>query len=142
MSEIAIARAGRLIKKGEGCELKVYTCPAGKPTIGYGRNLEDRGISMEEAEHLLKNDLENCARDLSTFAYFQDLSANRKAALLDMRFNLGHGGFRKFRKMHAAFYAGDVSEAARQMLDSTWAHQVKGRAISLARIIETGELNA
>ena len=40
------------IKKHEGLELKVYTCTAGRLTIGYGRNLEDRGITEEEALYL------------------------------------------------------------------------------------------
>jgi len=29
----------------EGLKLKPYHCPAGKLTIGVGRNLEDKGIS-------------------------------------------------------------------------------------------------
>jgi lysozyme len=36
----AIDIATKLIKLNEGCKLEVYTCPAGKPTFGYGTNLE------------------------------------------------------------------------------------------------------
>jgi lysozyme len=32
--------ATKIIKLNEGCKLEVYTCPAGKPTFGYGTNLE------------------------------------------------------------------------------------------------------
>ena len=33
----------------EGLRLKPYHCPAGKHTIGIGRNLEDKGITEKEA---------------------------------------------------------------------------------------------
>ena len=42
-----------LIKKHEGLRLFPYKCSVGKLTIGYGRNIEDTGISKEEAETLL-----------------------------------------------------------------------------------------
>ena len=47
------------LKRHEGISNKVYTCSMNKLTIGYGRNLEDKGISQLEAELLLKNDLED-----------------------------------------------------------------------------------
>ena len=39
----------------EGLELKPYQCTADKLTIGVGRNIEDRGITEDEARYLLKN---------------------------------------------------------------------------------------
>ena len=45
------------LKRHEGLRLKPYTCPAGKLTIAYGRNLDDVGVSKEEAHMLLYNDL-------------------------------------------------------------------------------------
>lgn len=39
--------------KHEGLRLKPYRCPAGKLTIGIGRNLEDKGITEKEAVMLL-----------------------------------------------------------------------------------------
>lgn len=36
----AIEISTEIIKLNEGCKLEVYTCPAGKPTFGYGTNLE------------------------------------------------------------------------------------------------------
>jgi len=139
MIEIAIARAGRLIEGHEGCELKVYDCPAGYKTIGIGRNLEGKGITREEARYLLRNDLRECVRDLAKFPYFERLTANRKAALIDMRFNLGPSRFRAFKKMHAALSKREYGKAAAEMLDSRWAVQVGRRAKRLAQIIETGE---
>ena len=43
------------LKRHEGLKLKPYKCTADKLTIGVGRNLEDVGISEEEAEMLLQN---------------------------------------------------------------------------------------
>ena len=37
----------------EGLRLKPYRCTSNKLTIGVGRNLEDKGISKEEAMRLL-----------------------------------------------------------------------------------------
>lgn len=43
--------------RDEGLRLKPYHCTAGKLTIGYGRNLDDNGISEEEALSMLRNDI-------------------------------------------------------------------------------------
>jgi len=43
----------KLLEFEEGLKLKPYKCPAGKLTIGIGRNLEDRGITEQEAQMLL-----------------------------------------------------------------------------------------
>ena len=51
----------RLLIYHEGLRLGVYRCPAGKLTIGVGRNLEDRGITEEEAYYLLRNDIADVA---------------------------------------------------------------------------------
>ena len=50
----------------EGLRLKPYRCTAGKLTIGVGRNLEDKGISQQEAYELLENDIRECEVQLLT----------------------------------------------------------------------------
>ena len=50
----------------EGLKLKPYQCPAGRLTIGVGRNLEDKGITEKEAVMLLENDIQECLEDLKT----------------------------------------------------------------------------
>ena len=135
-----IARARELIKRHEGLRLKPYRCPAGKLTIGYGRNLEDVGISEEEAEVLLQNDLRRAVETAARCAaehgvLFETLPDDAKVVLTDMAFNLG---FRLsgFRRMFAALKRGDYEEAAREMLDSLWARQVGNRARKLAEIMK------
>ena len=46
--------------KHEGLRLKPYKCTAGKMTIGVGRNLDDVGISEQEALDMLFNDVGKC----------------------------------------------------------------------------------
>ena len=45
-------------RKHEGLRLYPYNCSEGKLTLGIGRNLDDRGITEEEALYLLNNDIE------------------------------------------------------------------------------------
>lgn len=49
-----------------------------------------------------------------------------------MAFNLGMNGLKKFKKMLNAIAEGDDVGVVNEMLDSKWAHQVKGRAWELA----------
>ena len=48
----------------EGLELTPYKCTAGQLTIGVGRNLDDRGITEDEARFLCKNDIKIVEREL------------------------------------------------------------------------------
>jgi len=123
----------------------VYTCTANKLTIGYGRNLEGRGLSGAEALMLLKNDLQDCSMDLREVfgkGRWTRFTAGRKVALMDMRFNLGGAGFRRFKNMIRAINEGYWDVAANEALNSRWAAQVKGRAKTVARQLKTGEVDA
>lgn len=127
------------LKKYEGFRSTIYKDTVGKWTIGYGRNLSDFGITMEEAEELLQNDMEIAiiaAKEL--FDSFDILNDARKAVLANMAFNLGKSRLSGFKKLIKAISDGDYQEAAKQMLDSTWANQVGQRATDLAHMMETG----
>jgi len=54
-----------------------------------------------------------------------------------MVFNLGPGGFGKFKKAIAAMKKEEWEEAANEMLDSRWARQVGNRAKELAAMMRT-----
>ena len=123
----------------EGLKLNPYRCPAGKLTIGVGRNLEDKGISMAEALFLLRNDVEEVRTQLERYPWYTQLDPVRQKVLIDMAFNLGIGGLMQFRKMLAALEAGDYGKTADEMLDSKWARQVGKRAQRLAEMMRTGE---
>lgn len=123
----------------EGMKLKPYTDTVGKITIGVGRNLDDKGITREEAFFLLQNDIRECVRDLERYQWFKELDEVRKKVLVDMRFNLGPSRLQGFKKMIAALERHDYQSAANEMLDSLWAKQVKTRAERLAEMMRTGE---
>ena len=128
--------ATELLKIHEGFSNKVYKCSANILTIGYGRNLEQRGITQAEATFLLKNDVaEADTWCLEHLDYYKDLSSARKAALIDMYVNLGASGLLGFKKMHKALLNKDYKLAKAEMLDSRWATQVGNRSTELAQII-------
>lgn len=125
----------RLIEH-EGIRLKPYRCGAGKLTIGVGRNLEDRGISQEEALYLLKNDIELSEKECqSAFPFYESLDEQRQSVLLEMCFNLGMPRLKGFRMMLEALAYHDYSRASDEMLNSRWARQVGNRALRLAGMI-------
>lgn len=111
-------RALELLQEHEGLELRPYTCPAGALTIGYGRNLEAKGITEDEAYYMLSNDVDECMTDLQAFPFWFNINACRQAVLIDMRYNLGATGFRKFVKMIEALERYDYHKAAVEILDS------------------------
>ena len=53
-----------MLQRHEGLRLKPYKCTAGKLSIGYGRNLDDMGISEVEAMVMLRHDIEQCYQEL------------------------------------------------------------------------------
>ena len=126
--------------KHEGMELKVYKDSLGIETIGIGRNLVDRGVTEEEARYLCNDDIEIVERELiQSFPIVSSLNDTRIRVLLDMAFNVGLPRLRGFKRMWAALDNQDYVEAAKEMLDSKWARQVKTRAYTLARMMESGE---
>ncbi len=122
--------------KHEGLRLKPYKDSLGIYTIGVGRNLDDVGISEDEALYLLDNDIANVEEQCSHFAWFSDLSLIRKQVIIDMVFNLGLTRFLKFKKTISYLSIGDFKSAAKEMLDSKWKEQVGIRAITLSLMLE------
>lgn len=130
------------IKQHEGFRGKPYRCTAGKLTIGYGRNIEDNGITEAEASFLLDNDLKRCESECrQIFYWFDNLDDTRRSVIVEMDFNLGLKKFLGFKKMLAACEKKDYELAAREMLDSLWARQVGQRAETLADLMK-GKSNA
>lgn len=128
------------LRQSEGLSFMPYQCPEGYLTIGYGHNLEANGISLEAAELLLKQDIEIALKQVkNAFIWCPQLDEARMSVLVDMCFNMGITRLCGFKKMLSALEAGDYKTAAKEMLDSKWARQVKGRAVQLSKIMETGE---
>ena len=127
------------LKRDEGVELKAYQDTVGIWTIGIGRNLQDVGVSMEEAEFLLASDIDVAVSELQrTFDWFEDLSDARQRVCINMCFNLGLTRLLGFKKFLAAMEAGDWKTAGVEMLDSKWARQVGVRSTRLRDLVVEG----
>lgn len=142
------------LREHEGFCSREYRDTVGKITIGYGYNVDDRGIeeferitgrfydgsvSFAEAMLLLEHVLLETEHELLTRAsWITKLNGVRYGVLLDMAYNLGVPGLLKFKKTLASIAAGDYALAAQQMLQSKWARQVKGRAVRLSQLMAAG----
>lgn len=126
----------------EGLELKPYKCTAGKLTIGIGRNLDDVGISQDEAVYLLSNDIKRLERALMASATYNSLDESRKAAIMNMAFQLGVNGCLAFKNMWAALASKDWRKAHDEALSSQWAKQTPARANRVALILLNGNLDS
>jgi lysozyme len=144
----------------EGMVLTVYQDTLGIDTIGIGRNLEDRGISQEELDHmdiphidlvyehgitesdaryLAENDVQIVERELlAAHPCVDRLDAVRQLILVDMAYNMGVPRLCKFVKMWHAIHNEKFDDAAKEMLDSRWANQVKSRSTKLANAMHNG----
>ena len=125
-----------LIIKHEGFRSKPYRCPAGRLTIGYGRNLDDCGITVDEAAYLLRQDIDRVKAELSaSYKWFPALSEPRQAVIISMAYNLGIKGFSEFKRMIAWLAVKEYDKASNEMLASAWAGQVGRRASELSEIM-------
>jgi len=127
------------LKKHEGFRSYPYLCTSGKLTIGYGRNLQDVGITQAEAETLLKNDVYTAIRELDKYSWAANLDQVRYDALVNFMFNVGGRTFAMFKKMIAAIEAGNWERASMELLDSRYAKQVGQRAQDVSYMLEVGE---
>ncbi len=130
------------LKRHEGVSAYCYKDINNLEHIGVGRNISKTGIglSMEEIEYLLSNDILRCIKELSAeYQWFGSLDEVRQEAIINIFFNLGATKYRGFKKANAAMEAADYKLAATEFLDSRWARQVGNRALELTDIIRTGE---
>ena len=116
------------IKEYEGLSNVLYKCTSNKVSIGYGRNLEDVGISKDEAEYLLKNDIDIALDEVSEHFDMPNLPEPAQIVLVDMCFNMGISRLLNFRNMIKAMEQDDWDKAADELLDSKSAAQTKRRA--------------
>jgi len=130
------------IKRHKRLRLKPYRCTAGKLTIGYGRNLDDRGITLEEAERMLGEDIGQAINDAIRYVgiyAWKKLDEVRQGVIINMAFNLGLGRLSKFVRLKAALLEGDWERAAQSIEDSLLYRQTGRRGKELAKQMRTGE---
>ena len=128
-----------LIKNFEGFRPTLYTCPGGKPTIGYGHVVKKHEgftkISKDEAENLLRRDVE-AAEHAVTRLVDVPLTDGQYSALVSFVFNLGSGAFQAStlrRKINCRLH----SEAPKQLKRWVWAGGKKLRGLERRRAAES-----
>jgi lysozyme len=131
------------LKRDEGCKLHAYADHLGYTTIGIGRLIDERkggGITKEEAEYLLANDVERVSNSIAAFIPWTDnLDDARRGVLINMAFQLGIQGMLAFQKTLSHIRDGRYVAAASEMLQSKWAKQTPERAERLAKQMATGQ---
>lgn len=138
MRIIAMMNLKGWIKNHENCKLRLYTDTEEKLTIGWGRNIQDNGISQAEADFMFDNDFARCQKELAQYSWYVDQPQNVKDALMNMNFNLGISRLLGFKKMITALVAKDYTKAAIEALNSKWSQQVGQRAKDVALMIRQG----
>jgi len=126
----------------EGVRSHAYKCSANMITVGVGRNIDQNGglgLSDDEIDYLLENDIKRCRKELETYSWFSDLDDVRQDALINMCFNLGLSRLANFKNALSSMAVGAYSDAAEHFLDSRWATQVGNRAQEVAHMIRTGQ---
>ncbi len=144
----------RRIEFHEGYRANPYLCTAGKKTIGIGRNLEARpfttqelyviqdpnNITREEAIWLLKEDIIDLIVQITKrIPVYSKLDRERSYALVDMCYQMGIDGVKKFNKMLMALDEKVWGRAFIECLDSKYAKDTPVRAKRIAWLLKTGE---
>jgi len=142
-----MSKLEEMIERHEGYRAFPYHCTSGKLTIGIGRNIEERGVSRDEAEYMLRNDIEASTKELTAqFPWFSSLGPVCQAAMIDLHFNMGMAALLKFKSMLGLMEEGFYGAASRQLLvgsgpggKSRYYSQVGVRAETISKMIHTGE---
>ena len=124
------------VKKHEGFRNKVYLDSLGKRTVGYGHLcVEDKWVdgwtySQVELEDLLEKDLQSAIDQAGDMCKDIALHEDAKNTIIEMIFQLGGSGVKKFRNMWSALREAPPNYvvASLEMLDSKWAKQTPNRA--------------
>lgn len=141
MTQDARYLAKILIAKHEDYRQFPYSDTTNHLTIGYGHNLDARGMSQSIANATLDEDINYWIAELNKkLPFFEMLNASRQAVLIDMAHNLGINGLLEFTDMLHAIEKNDFNSAAQAMMDSKWATQVGRRAFADMFIMKNGDM--
>lgn len=152
-----ITYAKDLIKEAEGFRGIEYICPAGYPTIGYGRNLKTNPLSSSElakcfrtqdgklsvnelvANEWLTQEVAKIASECEGKEWFEYLGFERKGVVIDMIYNIGMSKWNGFKKCQSALTEKNFGTASLELKDSKWYNQVGLRGKRNVEIMKFGE---
>ena len=124
------------LKINEGFRSRVYKDHLGFDTIGYGFAIKELELTEKEAEYLLANRVsQNHLHLLDNLDWYKDMPPEVQGVILEMVYQMGFSGFKKFKKAIANMKDKNWKAAADEMLDSRWAKQTPNRANQLADIV-------
>tara|TARA_R100000700_G_C3105723_1_gene100878 strand:- start:37 stop:447 length:411 start_codon:yes stop_codon:yes gene_type:complete len=124
------------VKLSEGFRDKVYKCTEGYDTIGYGFAIKDLVLDEDIAEMILVRKLESLIERVhKKFPFVKNLPEKAQEVVYEMCYQLGLGGFSKFKRTISYLKLGDYNMCSREMLNSRWARQTPNRAQRLSDII-------
>ena len=130
------------LKKHEGYEPRVYKCPNGFDTIGYGFAIKDLFMDEEIANLILdkkiRGILARIEGDENWDSWFFDKPEPVQDVLVNMIFQIGFSGVKKFKKTIKYIKEDKLLLAGEEMLDSKWARSDSpNRAKELSDIIKS-----
>lgn len=127
----------------EGEVLHAYADSEGYLTIGIGHLIDKRkggAIPQRVSRELFEDDVAVATvRARIAFPWFDGLDPVRQDAIVNLTFNLGIEGLKKFRLMTSYIEQKNWEGAAYELFNSLWAKQVqKKRVDDLMRALEKG----
>jgi lysozyme len=137
------------LRRDEGVRYLPYLDTANPPnwTIGVGHNMDSKPLTIgwkpplndTQVNSLLGDDLEDVFHDLDrNLQWWRDLNDVRQRVIANLCFNMGITRLLGFVKALTAARQGKYDVSANELLNSTWATQVKGRAQRLADMMRKG----
>ena len=141
------------IKIHEGFREKVYLCPTGHPTVGYGFRVADLSpdelalnggavepMSKEVAEKILDIKITKFKKQIySALPWLTYAPMDIQDALCEMAYQMGVAGLLGFKNTLAMIKERRYSQAAENMLKSKWASQTPTRAKEIANLVRNAQ---
>lgn len=128
-----------LIELNEGRRNTMYYDSVGIPTIGVGHNLRDKPLSDRVVDLIFEEDYEEHLDELYRVCpWLDDHDEVRKAALLDLCFNLGPTKLAMFKQTLTYFKIKAYDLAADALTQSKWYTQVGVRGPRIVEMVRTG----
>lgn len=130
----------RMLIRDEGWRNRMYTCTAGKLTIGVGFNLEANAMCDAAIGAQMRHDIAKAQTQAAGVIgeVWAEMDEVRRDVITSMVFQMGAGGFAKFTDTIGLIRQKKWAEAADAMLQSKWAKQTKKRAERLSQMMRTG----
>lgn len=134
-----IALAKQSIIEDEGFSSTAYPDPlTGNLPYTFGHGLTY--ITKDESSIIVGNRCYSIVNELNKEEWFTRMDSTRQSAIINMAFQIGVGGLKKFKKTIGHFNKYEYSKASSEMLDSKWAKQTPERAKKISEIIKTGQI--